>query len=88
MARSVASPHAVNVGDLRRIAQSRLPRMAFDYIDGGADREITLRDNCEAYNEILFRPRCAVATPSPSPTVSPRCSPSMLRARQPRRLRS
>lgn len=64
MARSVASPHAVNVGDLRRIAQSRLPRMAFDYIDGGADREITLRDNCEAYNEILFRPRCAVATPS------------------------
>jgi L-lactate dehydrogenase (cytochrome) len=64
MARPVASPHAVNVGDLRRIAESRLPRMAFDYIDGGADREITLRDNCEAYNEILFRPRCAVATPS------------------------
>lgn len=64
MARSVASPHVVNVGDLRRIAESRLPRMAFDYIDGGADREITLRDNCEAYNEILFRPRCAVATPS------------------------
>lgn len=38
--------------------------MAFDYIDGGADREITLRGNCEAFNEILFRPRCAVATPS------------------------
>ena len=37
--------------------------MAFDYIDGGADREITLRGNCAAFDEILFRPRCAVATP-------------------------
>ena len=64
MARSVASPHVLNISDLRRIAKSRLPRMAFDYIDGGADREITLRDNCAAFDEILFRPRCAVATPS------------------------
>ena len=64
MARSVAPPHVLNIGDLRRIAKSRLPRMAFDYIDGGADREITLRDNCAAFDEILFRPRCAVATPN------------------------
>lgn len=64
MARSVASPHAVNIADLRRIAKSRLPRMAFDYIDGGADREITLRDNCAAFDQVLFRPRCAVATAS------------------------
>jgi len=64
MARSVAPPHVLNIGDLRRIAKTRLPRMAFDYIDGGADREITLRDNCAAFDEILFRPRCAVATPS------------------------
>jgi len=64
MARSVTSPHVVNIADLRRIAKSRLPRMAFDYIDGGADREITLRDNCAAFDQILFRPRCAVATTS------------------------
>jgi isopentenyl diphosphate isomerase/L-lactate dehydrogenase-like FMN-dependent dehydrogenase len=64
MARSVASPHAVNIADLRRIAKGRLPRMAFDYIDGGADREVTLRDNCAAFDQVLFRPRCAVATPS------------------------
>ena len=64
MARSVASPHAINIADLRRLAKSRLPRMTFDYIDGGADREITLRDNCAAFDEVLFRPRCAVATPS------------------------
>lgn len=63
MARSVASPRVVNISDLRRLAKRRLPRMAFDYIDGGADREITLRDNCAAFDEILFRPRCAVATP-------------------------
>ncbi len=64
MARSIAPPHVLNISDLRRVAKSRLPRMAFDYIDGGADREITLRDNCAAFDEILFRPRCAVATPN------------------------
>ena len=64
MARSVASPQVVNIADLRRIAKSRLPRMTFDYIDGGADREITLRDNCAAFDQVLFRPRCAVSTPT------------------------
>lgn len=36
---------ALNVSDLRRLAERRLPRMAFDYIDGGADDEVTLRAN-------------------------------------------
>lgn len=40
----------------------RLPRMAFDYIDGGAEREWTLRENCRAFEDVLFRPRSAVAT--------------------------
>lgn len=60
--RSVAPPRVVNVDDLRRLAQRRLPRMVFDYIDGGADREITLRENCRAFDQVLFRPRSAVAT--------------------------
>ena len=30
---------AVNIDDLRRMARSRLPRVVFDYIDGGADAE-------------------------------------------------
>lgn len=64
MARSVESPHVVNIADLRLMAKRRLPRMTFDYIDGGADREITLRDNCAAFDSLLFRPRCAVATSS------------------------
>ena len=64
MTRSVAPPDVLNIGDLRRLAQRRLPRVAFDYIDGGADREITLRENCRAFDQALFRPRAAVATPS------------------------
>ncbi len=34
-----------NIGDLRMLARKRLPRMVFDYIDGGADDEVTLKDN-------------------------------------------
>ena len=40
-----AVDRAVNIADLRRLAKRRLPRMAFDYIDGGAEREWTLREN-------------------------------------------
>lgn len=36
---------ARNVADLRALARARLPRMVFDYIDGGADDELTLRRN-------------------------------------------
>ncbi|HZB26424.1 MAG TPA: alpha-hydroxy acid oxidase [Vicinamibacterales bacterium] len=52
----------VNIADLRRLAERRLPRAVFDYIDGGADAEFTLRENCAAFDRITFRPRCAVAT--------------------------
>lgn len=61
---SVASPHVVNIADLRLIAKRRLPRSVFDYIDGGADAEVTLRENCQAYERVSFRPRCAVVTPA------------------------
>ncbi len=64
MSSRVSSPNVVNVEDLRLIAKNRLPQMVFDYIDSGADREQTLLENCSAFNDILFRPRCAVATPS------------------------
>jgi len=40
-----ALDHVNNIGDLRRLARKRLPRMVFDYIDGGADDEVTLQDN-------------------------------------------
>ena len=54
----------INIEDLRRAARRRLPRAVFDYIDGGAERETTLRDNCGAFDAVTFRPRCAVAFPS------------------------
>jgi isopentenyl diphosphate isomerase/L-lactate dehydrogenase-like FMN-dependent dehydrogenase len=63
----VATPrsvnNAVNIADLRRLAQRRLPRIVFDYADGGAEDEVTLRDNCRVFDTIMLRPRCAVATP-------------------------
>jgi len=62
--RSVESPRVLNIEDLRRRAKRRLPRVVFDYIDGGAEDESTLRANCRAFEVVTLRPRCAVATPS------------------------
>src|SRR6266496_645951 len=64
MSRSVQPPRVINIEDLRRAAKRRLPRVVFDYIDGGAEDERTLRANCHAFEEVTFRPRCAVATPA------------------------
>jgi isopentenyl diphosphate isomerase/L-lactate dehydrogenase-like FMN-dependent dehydrogenase len=58
---SFGPPHVVNIEDLRRLAQRRLPRAVFDYLDGGAEDESTLRENSRAFNDVLFRPRNAVA---------------------------
>jgi L-lactate dehydrogenase (cytochrome) len=52
---------AVNVDDLRRLAKRRLPRVVFDYIDGGADAGQTMRENCAIFDAVTFRPRNAVA---------------------------
>ena len=54
------SAHIVNVEDLRRAAHRRLPKAVFEYLDGGADDEITMRDNLKAFSELRFRPRSAV----------------------------
>src|SRR5213596_3545905 len=62
-ARSLQRPRVLNIEDLRRAAKRRLPRVVFDYIDGGAEGEWTLRANCRAFETVTLRPRCAVATP-------------------------
>ena len=54
--------NAVNIADLRLAAKRRLPRAVFDYIDGGADAEWTLRENSRVFDDVRFRPRSAVAT--------------------------
>jgi len=56
--------HALNIEDLRNLAKRRLPRIVFDYIDGGAEGELTLHENSRAYEDISFRPRNAVAIPA------------------------
>lgn len=43
---------ARNIADLRALARKRLPRMVFDYIDGGADDEITLKRNVGRFRDI------------------------------------
>jgi isopentenyl diphosphate isomerase/L-lactate dehydrogenase-like FMN-dependent dehydrogenase len=59
-ARSVASPRVVSISDLRSIAKRRVPSSVFDYLDGGAEGEVTLRENCRVYDDVTFRPRHAV----------------------------
>ena len=59
--RAVASPRVVCVEDFRPIARRRVPKAVFDYLDGGAEGEVTLRENCRAFEDITFRPRHAVA---------------------------
>src|SRR6266481_9334402 len=59
--RAVASPRVINIDDLRRLARRRLPRVVFDYLDGGAEGEVTLRENCRVFDDVTFRPRQAVA---------------------------
>jgi len=58
---SVVPPYVVNIADFRPLARRRLPKAVFDYLDGGADAEMTLRENCRAFDDVIFRPRCAVA---------------------------
>jgi (S)-mandelate dehydrogenase len=57
------------VADYRIAARKRLPRLAFDYLDGGAEDGDALRRNSEAYRQWLFKPRvltdvshCSTAT--------------------------
>jgi L-lactate dehydrogenase (cytochrome) len=64
LARSVMFPRVVNISDLRRLAKRRLPAVVFAYIDGGAEDEITLRENSRAFSDVTFRPRQCVAVPS------------------------
>ncbi|MFZ0318765.1 MAG: alpha-hydroxy acid oxidase [Candidatus Sulfotelmatobacter sp.] len=61
---AVASPRVVSIEDFRPIARQRVPKSVFDYLDGGAEGEVTLRENCRVFNDVTFRPRHAVAVTS------------------------
>ncbi len=51
---------AVNIEDLRVMAKRRLPRAIFDFFDGGAEDETTLRDNCAAFQRVRLLPKVLV----------------------------
>jgi len=51
---------AFNVADLREIAQRRLPRGIFEFVDRGAEDELSLRNNRAAFERIRLRPRVLV----------------------------
>jgi len=63
VSRAVASPRVVSIADLRPAARRRVPKPVFDYLDGGAEGEVTLRENCRVFEDVTFRPRHAVAFP-------------------------
>ena len=65
---SVTPPRVVNIADLRRVAQQRLPRVIFDYIDGGADQELTMRRNVAAIRSVASRAAGSDTAP-PNPPV-------------------
>ncbi len=51
-----------SIAELRRVAQRRLPRAVFDFVDGGAEDEKVVRRNEAALAEISFLPRPLNAT--------------------------
>ena len=67
---SMSLTRAVNIADLRRLAEKRLPRAVFDYLDGGAEDEITLAENARVFSDYLFRPRHGVHVPEPDLSVT------------------
>jgi (S)-mandelate dehydrogenase len=52
--------NAINIEHLRQMARRRLPRAIFDFFDGGAEDETTLRDNCAAFQRVRLLPRVLV----------------------------
>jgi (S)-mandelate dehydrogenase len=51
---------AVNIEDLRVLARRRVPRAIFDFFDGGAEDETTLRENRAAFERIRLLPKVLV----------------------------
>ncbi|MEE1650287.1 alpha-hydroxy acid oxidase [Brachybacterium sp. J144] len=48
---------APSIEDIRQVARRRLPRMAFDIVDGASNHELTREANVADLREVTFRPR-------------------------------
>ena len=53
---------AINIDDLRRMAKRRLPKIMFDFIEGGAEDEVGLRTNANAFRDLRLVPRYYIDT--------------------------
>jgi (S)-mandelate dehydrogenase len=69
---------AVNIEDLRRLAKRRLPRAIFDFFDGGAEDEVTLRENRAAFERVRLLPRVLVDVSKIETTIHLFGNPSSL----------
>jgi (S)-mandelate dehydrogenase len=69
---------AFSIEELRRAAKRRLPRAVFDFIDGGAEDERTLRQNCAAFEKVLLNRRVLVGVARVSTETSILGMPSKL----------
>src|ERR1700722_4669999 len=63
-------PRFVNVADARLASRRALPRVVFDYVDGGAEDEQTMQENLAAFRELSFVPQMAKGSPSPDLSVT------------------
>lgn len=61
---------AHNIDDLREQARRLLPRVAWDYLERGAEEEVTLHENRNAFDRIRLRPRVLVDVSKRTPQVS------------------
>ena len=53
---------AINIDDLKRMARRRLPKIMFDFIEGGVEDEVGLRTNAKAFRDLRIVPRYYIDT--------------------------
>jgi (S)-mandelate dehydrogenase len=61
---------AINFDDIRVLARKRLPRIAFDFIDGGVDGEAALERNRVAFDRYRLLPRYLIDVENRSQAVN------------------
>ncbi|HVZ09248.1 alpha-hydroxy acid oxidase [Rhodopila sp.] len=53
---------AINIDDLKRMAKRRLPKIMFDFIEGGVEDEVGLRTNAQVFRNVRLVPRYYINT--------------------------
>jgi (S)-mandelate dehydrogenase len=69
---------AISIEDLRDMSRRRLPRAIFDFFDGGAEDESTLRGNREAFERVRLLPKVLVNVASVDTKIDLLGKPSAL----------